>query len=69
MKLRLTEGQYKRLLSEQETSEELIDYDGVHKKMGKKIDKFISKLFIHIFETDKITHKQWKVLMSMGIQV
>ena len=55
MKLRLTEGQYKRLLSEQETSEELIDYDGVHKKMGKKIDKFISKLFIHIFETDKIT--------------
>ena len=56
MKLRLTEGQYKRLLSEQETSEELIDYDGgVHKKMGKKIDKFMSKLFIHIFETDKIT--------------
>ena len=28
MKLRLTEGQYKRLLSEQETSEELIDNDG-----------------------------------------
>ena len=55
MKIRLTENQYKRLLSEQETSEELIDYDGVHKKMGKKIDKFISKLFIHIFETDKIT--------------
>jgi hypothetical protein len=55
MKLRLTEGQYKRLLSEQETSEELIDSQGVHKKMGKKIDKFMSKLFIHIFETDKIT--------------
>ena len=55
MKLRLTESQYKRLLSEQMSSEELIDDDGVHKKMGKKIDKFISKLFIHIFETDKIT--------------
>ena len=55
MKLRLTEGQYKRLLSEQETSEELIDSQGVHKKMGKKVDKFMSKLFIHIFETDKIT--------------
>ncbi len=56
MKIRLTENQYRRLLSEQKTSEELIDYDGgVHKKMGKKIDKFLSKLFIHIFETDKIT--------------
>ena len=29
MKIRLTENQYKRLLSEQETSEELIDYDGM----------------------------------------
>ena len=56
MKIRLTENQYRRLLSEQKTSEELIDYGGgVHKKMGKKIDKFLSKLFIHIFETDKIT--------------
>jgi hypothetical protein len=56
MKIRLTENQYRRLLLEHKTSEELIDYDGgVHKKMGKKIDKFLSKLFIHIFETDKIT--------------
>ena len=39
MKIRLTENQYRRLLSEQKSSEELIDADGVHKKMGKKIDK------------------------------
>ena len=67
MKLRLTEGQYKRLLSEQETSEELIDYDGgVHKKMGKKIDKFITKLFIHIFETDKITPQTMEAPSEYG---
>jgi hypothetical protein len=66
MKIRLTENQYRRLLSEQETSEELIDYDGVHKRMGKKIDKFISKLFIHIFETDKITPQTMEAPSEYG---
>ena len=66
MKIRLTEGQYKRLLSEQETSEELIDSQGVHKKMGKEIDKFITKLFIHIFETDKITPQTMEAPSEYG---
>jgi hypothetical protein len=66
MKIRLTEGQYKRLLSEQETSEELIDSQGVHKKMGKEIDKFMTKLFIHIFETDKITPQTMEAPSEYG---
>lgn len=66
MKLRLTEGQYKRLLSEQETSEELIDSQGIHKKMGKEIDKFMTKLFIHIFETDKITPQTMEAPSEYG---
>ena len=37
MKLRLTENQYRRLLSEQKSNEDLIDYDGgVHKKNGEE---------------------------------
>ena len=55
MKIRLTENQYKRLLSE-DSDDSLWDLSYyIQKEIGRKIDKFIAKLFININEVDKIT--------------
>jgi len=75
MKIRLTEGQYKRLLSE-ETSEELLTVYGNYKTIGDKISKFIADLYIHVNEVEKITPQMMenhygyeplkKVIMEIG---
>ena len=55
MKIRLTESQYKRLLSE-DSDDRLWDLSYyIQKEVGEKITKFIAKLFININEVDKIT--------------
>ena len=56
MKIRLTESQYKRLLSEDSDDRTYGIYlSHIQKEVGEKITKFIAKLFININEVDKIT--------------
>ena len=74
MKIRLTEEQYKRLLSE-ETNEELM-IDSEYNSIGTKISKFIADLYVHVNEVEKITPEMMenhygydplkKVIMEIG---
>ena len=53
MKLRLTEGQYKRLLSEDNKS--FLDGQVDFKNIGNKVDGFVAKCFEYIFRLRRTT--------------
>ncbi len=55
MKIRLTESQYKRLLSEDSYDRAWDQSYQIQKEIGEKITKFIAKLFININEVDRIS--------------
>ena len=56
MKIRLTENQYKRLLKEND--KDFLDGNVGFKNIGNKIDRFISKLFCNLVNSDKYSPKE-----------
>ena len=56
MKIRLTENQYKRLLKEND--KDFLDGNVNFKNIGNKIDRFISKIFCNLVNSDKYSPKE-----------
>ena len=65
MKIRLTESQYKRLLSEDNKS--FLDGQVNFRNIGNKVDGFVAKCFEYIFKLTKNSSPskfQWRFYMG-----